>query len=126
MRGEASLLTSSSHKELKFKIHDNEYCTLLNEPTYPFPRRGSIPRRSWLAGSVWRCPLPFWWSFYRVDYPSFFVFLFVGSFCSLCFHGLGAPHHAPCTAKIQKNYPFPKLTLALTSHLWQNDGLGEG
>ena len=32
--------------------------------------------RSWRAGSVWRCPLPFWRSFCPVGYPSFFVFLF--------------------------------------------------
>ena len=31
-----------------------------------------------------------------------FVFLFVRSLCSLCFHGLGASHRAPWTAKIRK------------------------
>ena len=48
-------------------------------------------------------------SCYPVGYPSFFVFLFVGSFIfPLCFHDLGASHRAPCTAKIQKNTGFPR------------------
>ena len=39
--------------------------------------------------------------------PQFFlvvvvVFLFVGSFCSLCFHGLEASHRVPWTSKIRK------------------------
>ena len=74
-------------------------------------RRGSIPWRFWRAGSVWRCPLPFWPSF-PCSFPLSFVFvcyllfLFFPSFVPLIFMALGH-----CTTFIppkytQKSLPF--------------------
>ena len=42
----------------------------------------AIPRGSWRAGSVWRCPLPFSRSFTPVGYPVLFFF------CRITFVGL--------------------------------------
>ena len=43
-----------------------------------------------------------------------FVFLFVGSFRSLCFHGLGASHRASWTAKIRKKTKKTGFSRSLT------------
>ena len=67
-------------------------------------RRGSIPWRFWRAGSVWRCPLPFWPSF-PCSFPQvlslfvIFYFFFFPSFVPLIFMALGH-----CTTFVPPKY----------------------
>ena len=56
-----------------------------------------------------------------------FLFFFLSDrFVPFVFMALGHRTTPLAQPKYKKNYPSPKLTLTLTSHLWQNDGLGEG
>ena len=83
-------------------------------------RRGSIAWRFWRAGTVWRCPLPFWRSF-PYSFPLSFVFVcyllfyfFAPSFVPHIFMALGH-----CTAPLRPP-KYKKIFLFLSERLWRH------